>query len=166
VNAQGLLAVIAVATPGFAIVVARQPRLGVPMSPEFRLGVIGGLLQGSGLILVGAYGAYETSGGRWWTPMLVAGALVFFTGNFLALQRGIQVGRALVVVTLNGIVTNLFSIGGGILVLGEHLPASRGRAALQVVALATIVVMSGVLARLSTAESASSGEPLRQTAGC
>jgi drug/metabolite transporter (DMT)-like permease len=115
---------------------------------EFVLGVGGGLIQGVGLISMGAYSYYSGAGAPW-SLLLVLFAVTCFLASFISMQRGVQEGRAMVVVTLNAVVTNVMAIAGGILVLGETLPEGPHLAALQMAAFAAIVAGSGVLGSVS-----------------
>jgi hypothetical protein len=133
---------------------------------EFVLGAGGGLLQGLGLIFVAVFGHEREAGGAVvWQAALLACALACFVGQFACLQGGVQVGRAMVVVTLNGVVTNLVAIGGGMSILGQALPADARRAALQLGSVVAVVVASAVLARRgatlsgATAPAVEAGEP-------
>jgi len=117
-------------------------------SPEFMLGAGGGLVQGVGLILMGTFSFYRHEPGALWSFLLIPCAAACFLASFVSMQSGVQVGRAMIVITLNTVVTNLVAITGGVFVLGETLPTDPFRAGLEIPAFAAIVVASGILAHL------------------
>jgi hypothetical protein len=85
-------------------------------------------------------------------PWLVAVVLAS-VGAFFAFQRGLQIGRAVPVIALMTVVTNLVAVVGGLLVFGEPLGASPALAALHLVAFglagAAAWLLAGAHARLA-----------------
>jgi hypothetical protein len=67
-------------------------------------------------------------------------------------QAGFQQGRALIVVALNAVTNKVLSIVGGMMTLGELLPAESSLAAARVVGFATILLGTAILARFGAAE--------------
>jgi hypothetical protein len=108
-----------------------------------RLGLAAGILYGGTNL---ALAALLASGGAAAVVAvaLVAGAVVT-AGGFFAFQRGLQSGPATGVVTLMTVGTNVVSILGGLLAMGDPLGATAGLAALHAAAFA-LVVFAGVLA--------------------
>jgi drug/metabolite transporter (DMT)-like permease len=147
---------IAAAVGGAAVLLmlAGGGRLSRRYSLEFLLGVGGGVVQGVGLVLMGAHATLSASGAGVWSALLVPAALACFAMSFISMQRGVQEGRAMIVVTLNTVTTNVMAIAGGLLVLGERLPSDELRAALLIVSVAAIVAASGVLARFGASPAA------------
>jgi drug/metabolite transporter (DMT)-like permease len=147
-SGRALLAVLLVAGGlGWGMTVARQwvARL-VP--PESLAGAIGGVIQGLGLLFMAAFGHFGKAGHVVGGSLFLVAAMACYTLNLLILQRGLQEGRATVVITINTAATNVVAIAGGMVVLGEHLPQSDTLAALQVGAFAVVVLASIPLARL------------------
>lgn len=146
-SALGVAAAAVLGVVAVLLLVAGGSRLSQRYSLEFLLGVGGGIVQGVGLILMGAHATWSAHGAAGWSALLVPAALACFAISFVSMQRGVQEGRAMVVVTLNTVTTNVMAIAGGLLVLGERLPSNEAGAVLQLGAVAAIVVASGVLAR-------------------
>ena len=72
-------------------------------------------------------------------------------GAFFAFQRGLQIGRALVVIALMTAATNVSSVLGGFLVYGDQLGRTTGLAALHLAAFLLVFVAAWLLAPVQTA---------------
>jgi hypothetical protein len=117
-----------------AAIVARAPAARRPAA----LGLAGGLLYGAADLALKAV----TSGA---TPWLAAAA-VATVGAFFAFQRGLQTGRALPVIALMTAATNVGSIAGAFVVLGDRLGRTPQLAALHALAFALVLVAAWGLA--------------------
>lgn len=115
------------------------------------LAIAGGILYGAGDLAIKAL----TSGGVLLSPWLVVVAATT-AGAFFCAQRALQLGQALAVIALMTAATNVVSILGGLLVLGEPLGATRLLTALH--ALAFVLVAAGAW-MLAPTQAALAGGP-------
>jgi hypothetical protein len=121
------------------LVAARAPAARRPAA----LGLAGGLLYGAAdLALKAVTGASSAVSAAPW----IAAAAVATVGAFFAFQRGLQTGRALPVIALMTAATNIGSIAGAFVVLGDRLGRTPGLAALHALAFALVLVAAWGLA--------------------
>ena len=132
-----LAAWIAALLAGAAVLVWRAPKSKRPLA----LGLAGGLLYGAADLgfKVAAVGHTVLSP---WIPV----ALVATLGAFFAFQRGLQADRPLVVIGAMTGATNVSSILGAFVVLGDPLGRTPGLAALHALAFALVVASAWRLA--------------------
>jgi hypothetical protein len=114
------------------------------------LGVAGGLLYGAADLALKAV----TAAGTPLSPWLPA-ALALTAAAFFAFQRGLQSDRPLAVIALMTAATNVGSIAGALVVLGDPLGRTPALAALHALAFALVVAaawrLAPVQARLAAA---------------
>jgi hypothetical protein len=121
------------------LVAARAPAARRPAA----LGLAGGLLYGAAdLALKAVTGASSAVSAAPW----IAAAAVATMGAFFAFQRGLQTGRALPVIALMTAATNIGSIAGAFVVLGDRLGRTPQLAALHALAFALVLVAAWGLA--------------------
>jgi hypothetical protein len=121
------------------LVAARAPAARRPAA----LGLAGGLLYGAAdLALKAVTGASSAVSAAPW----IAAAAVATVGAFFAFQRGLQTGRALPVIALMTAATNIGSIAGAFVVLGDRLGRTPQLAALHALAFALVLVAAWGLA--------------------
>jgi hypothetical protein len=112
------------------------------------LGLAGGILYGGADMAIKALTvvAHVRGGvailGSPWLPAAVLATV----GAFFCFQRGLQIGRPLPVIGLMTAATNVVSIGGGLLVLGDPLGATPALSTLHLLAFALVVVATWWLA--------------------
>jgi hypothetical protein len=112
------------------------------------LGLAGGILYGAADMAIKALTVVAHARGSaaiLTSPWLLAAALAT-AGAFFCFQRGLQLGRPLPVIGLMMAATNVVSIGGGLLLLGDPLGTTPAAATLHVVAFAVVVVAAWCLA--------------------
>src|SRR2546423_1664510 len=78
-------------------------------------------------------------------------AAVATVGAFFAFQRGLQIGRPLVVIALMTAATNVGSVAGGFLVFGDELGRTAPLAALHLAAFCLVFVAAWLLAPVQAA---------------
>lgn len=105
------------------------------------LGIAGGILYGVGDLAIKAL----TSAGVLLSPWLLVVA-VATAGAFFCFQRALQIGRALPVIALMTAATNVVSILGGLLILGEPLGATPSLAILHALAFVLVAGSAWMLA--------------------
>lgn len=112
------------------------------------LGAAGGVLYGIADLAVKAltvtareHGADAVLLSPWLAVALASSICAFF-----AFQRGLQAGRPITVIALMTAATNLVTIAGGLLVLGDPLGGTPALVAVHIAAFATIVVAAWRLA--------------------
>src|SRR5437588_2068540 len=111
------------------------------------LGVAGGLLYGAADLSIKALtGGITVARTPWIGVVALATA-----GAFFAFQRGLQTGRALVVIALMTAATNVSSVLGGFLVFGDQLGRTPGLAALHLAGFLLVFVAAWLLAPVQTA---------------
>jgi len=122
------------------------------------LGAAGGLLYGAADLAIKALtGGASLVGSPW-----LAVAAVATAGAFFAFQRGLQAGRALVVIAVMTAATNVSSVAGGFLVFGDQLGRTPALAALHLAAFCLVFGAAWLLAPVQVAlqqESAPSTVP-------
>jgi hypothetical protein len=115
-----------------ALVAARS----TPASRAARLGLAGGVLYGAADLAIKALTDVASRHGALAvvrSPWLLAAAFAT-AGAFFCFQRALQTGRALPVIALMTAATNLVSVLGGLLVLGEPLGRTPALVALHLAA--------------------------------
>lgn len=144
IDVAGLAAYIAVSAVSAGALAALPPtRRSGPA-----LGLAGGILYGAAdmaikalTVVAQAQGAAAIADSPW-----LPAAVVATVGAFFCFQRGLQIGRPLPVIGVMTAATNVVSIGGGLLVLGDPLGASTAASALHVLAFALVVIATWWLA--------------------
>jgi len=111
------------------------------------LGVAGGLLYGAADL---AIKALTGAGAALISPWLAVAAVATI-GAFFAFQRGLQIGRPLVVIALMTAATNVSSVAGGFLVFGDQLGRTAPLAALHLAAFCLVFVAAWLLAPVQAA---------------
>jgi hypothetical protein len=111
------------------------------------LGVAGGLLYGAADLAIKALAG---GGAALASPWLVV-AGVATAGAFFAFQRGLQIGRPLVVIALMTAATNVSSVAGGFVVFGDELGRTAPLSALHLTAFCLIFVAAWLLAPVQAA---------------
>ena len=112
------------------------------------LGLAGGILYGAAdmaikaLIVVTQAQGIGAIAGSFWLPA----AVVATVGAFFCFQRGLQIGRPLPVIGLMTAATNIVSIVGGLVVLGDPLGTTPAASTLHVLAFGLVVVATWWLA--------------------
>jgi hypothetical protein len=120
-----------------AVIVARAPAMRRPAA----LGLAGGLLYGAADLALKAVTSNPAGAAPW-----LAAAAAATIGAFFAFQRGLQTGRALPVIALMTAATNIGSIAGAFVVLGDRLGRTPQLAALHAVAFGLVLVAAWGLA--------------------
>lgn len=141
-----------------------------PAAPSRRaatLGAAGGVLYGAADLAIKTLTDVASRGGlaavaR--SPWLAAAALAT-AGAFFCFQRALQTGRALPVIALMTAATNLVSILGGLLVLGEPLGRRPALAALHVCAFLLMGLAAWLLAPAQAALADGDAERRSQAGG-
>jgi uncharacterized membrane protein len=157
-----------VATPVLAAYLAAAGAVAValaatPAAPAWRaatLGAAGGVLYGAADLAIKTLTDVAANGGAaavTLSPWLPAAALAT-AGAFFCFQRALQTGRALSVIALMTATTNVVSILGGLLVLGEPLGRTPALAALHVCAFLVMGLAAWLLAPAQAALAAVDGE--------
>ena len=141
-----------------------------PATPGRRaatLGAAGGVLYGAADLAIKTLTDLAARGGAAAvarSPWLPAAALAT-AGAFFCFQRALQTGRALPVIALMTATTNLVSIVGGLLVLGEPLGRTPALAALHVCAFLLMALAAWLLAPAQAALAELDGERQPQASG-
>jgi hypothetical protein len=142
-----------------------------PVAPGLRpalLGAAGGVLYGAADLAIKALTdvAARHGGGAVARSPWLAAALLATAGAFFCFQRALQTGRALPVIALMTAATNVVSILGGLVVLGEPLGRTPALATLHAAAFALMGLAAWRLAPAQAALAAGAEPPGRaQAAG-
>lgn len=150
-----------------AAAVALAARSAAPQRRAATLAASGGVLYGAADLGIKALTDIASRGGladAARSPWFEAAALAT-AGAFFCFQRALQTGRALPVIALMTAATNLVSILGGLLVLGEPLGRRPGLAALHVCAFLLMGLAAWLLAPVQAALAAGHAERRTQAGG-
>jgi drug/metabolite transporter (DMT)-like permease len=143
----GFSAAMAAAAAGLFIMGRREGSV----RPDVLLGLAAGLLIGIGSLHIKAMYNFDAPGvGE--SHALAFGAClpIIIVGNILGIvvmQYGFRRGKALVVVPVEAVLNKVVAIVGGMLALGETLPADATDAAMRIAGFALILGATGALAR-------------------
>jgi uncharacterized membrane protein len=156
--ATPVLAAYLAAAGAVAVALAATPA--APARRAATLGAAGGVLYGAADLAIKTLTDVAASGGAGAvarSPWLPAAAIAT-AGAFFCFQRALQTGRALPVIALMTATTNVVSILGGLLVLGEPLGRTPALAALHVCAFLVMGLAAWLLAPAQAALADVDGE--------
>jgi drug/metabolite transporter (DMT)-like permease len=144
IQAAGLGAYLALST----LVAAAVSALPATRRSGPILGLAGGILYGAADMAIKALTivAHARGPGAILTSPWLLATILTTVGAFFCFQRGLQLGRPLPVIGLMTAATNIVSIVGGLLLLGDPLGATPAAGALHVLAFVVVVVAAWWLA--------------------
>jgi hypothetical protein len=131
---------------GAAVLAALLAALPAARRRPHALGAAAGVLYGAAdtstkAVTAGAHTWLAAVASPWLLAVVLASVAAFF-----AFQRGLQIGRAIPVIALMTVLTNIVAVVGGLLVFGEPLGGSPALAALHVAAFGLAGVAAWLLA--------------------